>query len=189
MADPAPLTTPRLSLRQWCEADRAPFATLNADAAVMRHFPAPLARAESDALVDRERAHIAEHGWGLWAVELRASGIFAGFVGLCRAPDTLPCAPCIEIGWRLARASWGQGYATEAARAALAHGFETLELSEIVSFTAVSNTPSEAVMKRLGMRPDGRFEHPKLPLGHPLRAHLLYRLRREEFGAQGSDQA
>ena len=177
------LRTERLLLRQWREADRAPFAALNAGADVMRHFPAPLDRAASDALVDRERARIAERGWGLWAVEVVDDGQFIGFVGLADAPPSLPCAPAVEIGWRLARERWGHGYATEAARAALRCGFEELELPEIVSFTARTNAPSEAVMKRLGMRPGEPFEHPSVPEDSPLRPHVLYRLTRSEFEA------
>lgn len=115
---------------------------------------------------------------GFWAVEERASGAFIGCVGITVPRPDLPFSPCVEIGWRLARAYWGQGYALEAARGALGVGFERLALTEIVSFTAVSNLKSEAVMKRLGMTPDGVFEHPGLPLGHAQRLHKLYRLRK-----------
>ena len=177
------LRSDRLLLRQWREADRAPFAALNADAEVMRHFPAPLDRAASDALVDRERDRIATRGWGLWAVEALEGGRFVGFVGLAEAPAALPCAPAVEIGWRLARESWGHGYATEAARAVLHHGFAVLALPEIVSFTATTHAPSEAVMKRLGMHPGKPFEHPNVPEGSTLRPHLLYRLTRRDFEA------
>ncbi|SEA91180.1 GNAT family N-acetyltransferase [Variovorax sp. YR216] len=173
--------TERLRARRWRDGDREPFAALNADPRVMAFFPAPLSRAESDALVDRIEAGFDERGWDLWAMEERASGAFIGFVGLSVPRPDLPCSPCVEVGWRLARAFWGRGYATEAARGALRVGFERLALPEIVSFTAARNLPSEAVMKRLGMAADGTFEHPRIAVGHPLRLHTLYRLTREAW--------
>lgn len=185
--DPVILTpeTPRLRLRQWREADRAPFAALNADAEVMACFPAPLIRAASDALLDRCRELIDARGWGLWAVERKSVGDFIGFVGLHVPSADLPCSPCVEIGWRLARHAWGQGYATEAARAALDIAFVRLGLDEIVSFTAIGNTRSRAVMEQLGMAQDPcTFEHPGVAPGHPLREHCLYRLRRAGWHAR-----
>ncbi|MBO9512901.1 MAG: GNAT family N-acetyltransferase [Variovorax sp.] len=173
--------TERLRLRQWREADRTPFAALNADPAVMAFFLATLARADSDAMAERIAAAIDERGWGLWAAEERASGVFIGFVGLGVPRADLPFSPCVEIGWRLARAHWGKGYALEAARASLCIGFERLGLSEVVSFTAAANLRSEAVMQRLGMRAEGVFEHPALPEGHALRTHKLYRLGRASW--------
>lgn len=173
--------TPRLRLRQWREADRAPFAQLTADPDVMAFFPSVLTRAQSDAMADACQALIAEHGWGFWAVETRAERQFIGFVGLHAPAAELPCSPCVEIGWRLARAHWGLGYASEAARAALRVGFEALALPEIVAFTAVPNLRSQAVMVRLGMQPDGRFDHPALLPGHALREHRLYRLPRDAW--------
>jgi len=171
--------TPRLRLRQWREADRAPFAALNADPAVMEFFPAPLERAASDAMVDSFSAQIAERGWSNWAVEVRDSGAFIGFVGLTIPRRVLPCSPCVEIGWRLARAHWGQGYASEAAREVLAVGFDRIGLAEIVSLTALLNLRSRAVMERIGMtNANADFEHPAVPEGHPLRPHCLYRVRR-----------
>jgi RimJ/RimL family protein N-acetyltransferase len=176
----AELETPRLYLRQWRDSDLAPFARLNADAEVMEFFPSRLDRQASDAMAGRIRAKIAERGWGLWAVEARASGEFIGFVGLQPPAAKLPFSPCIEIGWRLARACWGKGYATEAARESLRFGFEELGLDEIVSFTALGNRRSRAVMERIGMveDPAGAFDHPSVPEGSPVRAHCLYRLRR-----------
>lgn len=177
--------TPRLRLRQWRAADHAPFAALNADPRVMAHFPAPLSREASDAVAQRCEALIAERGWGFWAVETKADGEFIGFVGLHVPIAELPFSPCVETGWRLATAHWGRGYATEAARAALRVGFETLGLDEIVAFTALSNRPSMAVMERLGMRRDAAtFEHPAVPEGHALRTHCLYRLGREDWQAR-----
>ncbi|MDM0051748.1 GNAT family N-acetyltransferase [Variovorax sp. J22R115] len=179
--------TERLHLRQWRSTDREPFAQLNADPRVMEFFPEPLSRAESDAVADRCAQGIEERGWGFWVVEERASETPIGFTGLSVPRPDLPCSPCVEIGWRLARAYWGRGYATEAARGALRVGFERLALSEIVAFTAVPNLPSEAVMKRLGMVADGTFEHPAIAVGHPLRPHKLYRLTREAWLAQGAE--
>jgi ribosomal-protein-alanine N-acetyltransferase len=164
-------------LRGWREADTAPFAALNADREVMEHFPAPLTRAESDALIERAQAGLDERGWGLWCLEV--DGACVGFVGLAVPRFEAHFTPCVEIGWRLARAAWGHGYATAAARLALAHGFDVVGLSEIVSFTATSNLRSQRVMQRLGMTHDPAedFDHPRLAEGHPLRRHVLYRLR------------
>ncbi len=166
------LRSPRLLLRRWRPADRAPFAALNADPEVMRYFPAPLSPAESDALVDRIEAAFEREGWGLWALEERATGAFLGFTGVARVGFEAHFTPAVEVGWRLARAAWGRGYATEAARTALEHA----ALDAVVSFTAVANARSRAVMERLGMTFAGEFEHPRLPAGHPLRRHVLYRL-------------
>lgn len=176
------LETSRLVMRQWCAADREPFARMGADAAVMRWFPSLLTRAESDALADRVSSLIAQRGWGFWAVETKAEHQFIGFVGLHRPADELPFAPCVEIGWRLSRSAWGHGYATEAALAALAFGFDRLALDEIVSFAVVGNQPSIAVMQRLGMIEDpATFMHPGLPKDSPLREHSLYRIGRQKF--------
>jgi RimJ/RimL family protein N-acetyltransferase len=177
MTDLIELDTERLRLRQWREEDREPFATLNADLRVMEFFPAPLDRVTSDGMLDRCKSLISERGWGLWAVELKATREFIGYVGLHVPVPELPCSPCVEIGWRLAAPYWGYGYATEAAVAALEVGFDRLHLSEIVSFTTLSNTRSRRVMERLGMQFTGElFEHPALPINHPLRLHCLYRL-------------
>jgi RimJ/RimL family protein N-acetyltransferase len=180
------LRTERLLLRGWCEADLAPFAALNADPQVMAFFPATLSRAESDAMAGRIRAHFAEHGFGLWAVEIPGACPFAGFVGLSVASFPAPFTPCVEVGWRLTHHHWRRGYATEAARAALAFGFERAGLDEVVSFTAEGNAASRRVMERLGMRrdPSGDFDHPSVPEGHRLRRHVLYRLCRRVFEAQ-----
>lgn len=185
MTSVATLATERLRLRAWTEDDLAPFAALNADPRVMAHFPKCLDRAESDAMVARIHAHLARHGFGWWAVEVPAVARFIGFVGLSVPSFQAPFTPCVEIGWRLAAEHWGRGYATEAARAALAFGFNDVGLEEIVSFTAPANLPSRAVMERLGMtrNPADDFEHPNLPSGHALRRHVLYRLRRSDWKA------
>jgi len=172
--------TSRLVIRHWRPTDRPALAALNADAEVMRHFPARLTHAESDAFYDRLQAGVAQHGYAFPAVALKADGALIGLVGLARATFEAPFTPATEIGWRLARAYWGQGYASEAARAALAYGFDRLGLPEIVSFTAVPNQASQAVMARIGMTRDAAedFDHPSLAPGHPLRRHVLYRIRR-----------
>lgn len=171
--------TPRLRLRQWRESDREPFAAMNADPVVMAYFSSPQSRAASDASIDAWQSQFASQGWSNWAVEVLALGQFIGFVGLSIPRRTLPFSPCVEVGWRLAREHWGKGYATEGARAALRIGFERLALSEIVSFTAIGNLRSRAVMERIGMSNTGQdFEHPGIPEGHALRLHCLYRITR-----------
>lgn len=167
----------RLWLRRWRDEDLAPFAALNADPEVMEYFPAALSRADSDAGAARIRAAMEELGFGLWAVEVKGGEPFIGFVGLSVPGFEAPFTPCVEIGWRLARSTWGRGYATEAARAALLAGFERFSLNEIVSFTSVGNRRSRAVMERIGMREEGEFEHPRIAEGHPMRRHVLYRAR------------
>ncbi|MFC5499792.1 GNAT family N-acetyltransferase [Caenimonas terrae] len=186
---PGLLTGRRVRLHPWTEADHAPFAALNADPVAMEFFPAPLTRAQSDALTVRINKAITQRGWGLWAAErLPADGrpaLFMGFIGLGIPAADLPFQPCVEIGWRLARPFWGQGLATEGARLALRVGFEALALDDIVSFTTLRNTRSRAVMERLGMQesPAERFDHPSLPAGNPQRPHCLYRLPRARWSA------
>lgn len=169
--------TPRLTVRHWAAGDRDALARLNADPEVMRHFPARLSRAESDAFYARLQAARAQHGYAFPVVELKSTGVMIGFVGLSRATFPAPFTPATEIGWRLFPEYWGQGYASEAGEAALKYGFEQLGLDEIVSFTAIPNTPSQAVMRRIGMtrNADEDFDHPALTAGHPLRRHVLYR--------------
>ena len=184
---PAPVepVTPRLRLRQWRDADRAPFAAMNADPAVMRWFAGPLSAEDSGRSIDAWQQAFAERGWANWAVELQASDQFIGFVGLSIPRRMFAFSPCVEIGWRLARAHWGQGHATEAARAALQVGFGLLQLDQIVSFTSLVNAPSRAVMQRIGMADSGEdFDHPALPDGSPLRRHALYRLTQAQWQAQ-----
>lgn len=148
---------------------------MGADGRVMEFMPALLSADEADALAARLAATVAERGWGLWALEVPGVAPFGGFVGLKDAPDALPFAPCVEVAWRLDPVLWGRGYATEAARLALRHGFDVLGLPEIVSFTATVNLRSQAVMRRLDMEARGEFDHPVLPEGHRLRRHVLYR--------------
>jgi len=177
------LGTERLILRPWRDSDLAPFAALNGDPEVMAHFPKPLTAAESDAMAGRIQATLAERGFGWWAAEVPGVASFIGFIGLS-VPDfgahfLPPGRRVVEVGWRLARPYWSCGYATEGAREALRFGFEELGLPEIVAFTTTTNARSQAVMRRLGMTrdPADDFDHPKLPPGHRLQRHVLYRLR------------
>ena len=171
------LETPRLRMRQWRESERVPFAALNADPAVMEFFASPPSPAASDASIDAWQAQLTAQGWSNWAVELRESGEFIGFTGLSVPRRTFSFSPCVEVGWRLARKFWGKGFATEAARTALQVAFERLALPEVVSFTAVGNLRSRAVMERIGMHNTNQdFEHPGIIEGHPLRLHCLYRI-------------
>lgn len=185
MADGPELRTRRLLLRRWRATDREPFAAVNADRDVMEHFPTLLTREQSDAMIDRIEATFDKHGYGLWAMEVSATGTFIGFTGLTPVPFKAHFTPAVEIGWRLARQAWGLGYATEAARAAARFGFEARggpALAEIVSMTTPANTRSQAVMSRLGMTrdPADDFVHPRL-VGHPLEQHVLYRITAEQW--------
>lgn len=174
------LHTQRLLLREWRDADRAPFAAMSADAEVMR-FLMPIA--DSDAWIDRQRQHQADDGICFWPVALARSGAFIGSVGLVHVPYQTHYTPAVEVGWRLARGFWGQGYATEAAEAALCFGFVRLGLREIVANTAVDNAASQRVMLRLGMArdPADDFDHPRVPQGHALRRQVLYRLATDHW--------
>lgn len=178
------LRTDRLTLRAWRDTDRDPFAAMNADPDVMEHFPAPLSRTESDTMIDRAIAIWAEGGPCWWALET-LEGEFIGFVGLYRPTFEAHFTPCTEIGWRLAKHAWGQGYATEAATAALSWGFHTLKLAEIVSFTVPQNHRSRRVMVNLGMRhdPDDDWDHPRLMECPRMKRHVLYRLRAIDWAA------
>ncbi len=175
-----PIRTERLVLRRWRGEDRAPFAAMNADPRVVEHLPGPMTREQSDALVDRIEANFAGRGFDVFAVEVAETREFAGYTGLTVPRFDAAFTPCVEIGWRLAPRHWGRGYATEAARASLAFGFEVLGLAEIVSFTVPANVRSRRVMERIGMTHDPRsdFDHPLLPEGHRLRRHVLYRIAR-----------
>ncbi|WP_338873884.1 GNAT family N-acetyltransferase [Spirosoma sp. SC4-14] len=182
---PQRIHTPRLVLRPWQPADAEPFAAMNANPEVMKHFPARLSRLESDAMIERMVYHMDVNGWGLWSIEAPNIAPFIGFCGLWTVSFEAPFTPAVEIGWRLARPYWGKGYAFEAAQAAMNFGFETLGLDEIVSFTIPANIRSWHLMERLGMthNPADDFEHPRLPEGHPMRWHVLYRKTHEQHTA------
>jgi ribosomal-protein-alanine N-acetyltransferase len=173
------IETARLRLRDWRDQDREPLYRITSDPHVMEYFPAPLSREESGTLIDRIEAHQLQHGFTFFAAELRHTAQFIGFIGMVYTPFEAPFTPCVEIGWRLAAESWGQGLATEGARAVLRFGFDELKLPEIVALTVPANRRSRRVMEKLGMTydPTDDFEHPGLPPGHPLRPHVLYRVR------------
>lgn len=177
------LHSERLILRPWRDSDRDAFARMNADPQVMAHFPACLSRTESDAMIERIETHFRQHGFGLWVLERPGEVPFLGFTGLLHVAFDAPFTPAVEIGWRLAREFWGCGYALEAARRVLQYAFETLRLDEVVAFTVPANDRSWRLMQRLGMRrdADGDFDHPRLPPGHPLRQHILYRIDAAAF--------
>ena len=176
--------TERLLMRRWRDGDRPAFAAMNADPAVMEYFPSTRDRRESDAVVDRIEAHFDARGFGLWAVEIPGLVPFIGFVGLWTPSFEAHFTPAVEVGWRLAREHWGRGYATEAAEAAVAVGFDALGLEEIVAFTVPANFRSRRVMEHLGMTHDAAddFDHPGITEGHALRRHVLYRLGRPDSG-------
>ena len=181
------IRTERLVLRRWTDQDRQPFAKLNADPAVMEHMQGTMTRERSDAFIDRIESWWADHGWGLWAVEVADAAPFIGYVGLWPA-DYVANRPMVEVGWRLAREHWSHGYATEAAREALRFGFEEVDLGEIVSFTVPQNERSRRVMERIGLvrDPAGDFDHPRVdPVAYPhLVPHVFYRLGRDEWRAR-----
>jgi RimJ/RimL family protein N-acetyltransferase len=171
------LETTRLILRQWKKSDYIPFAEMSADPEVMRFFPEVLTRAKSDQLALDIETLIDNKGWGLWAVELKETTEFTGFVGLHYQNQDIPEAPFIEIGWRLSSTYWGVGYAQEAANAALKFAFEVLNETAVYAFTTLENAPSRKVMSKLGMvNSNTDFNHPKLAKGHPLERHCLYKI-------------
>jgi RimJ/RimL family protein N-acetyltransferase len=180
------IRTERLLMRRWTESDLEPFAALNADPVTMQFFPAPLDRPASDALVGRIESWFDQLGYGLWALEAVATGAFIGFTGLNPVLGDLPGAGGVEVGWRLARHAWHHGYATEAGTAALAVAFDGVGLTEIWSMTPVANKPSQAVMQRLGLTEMARFDHPRIPTGHPMRPCVAYHLARADWSRPGT---
>ncbi len=177
------IKTKRLLLRPWREEDFTAFAQLNGDVKVMEYFPSTLSRQESDDLGKRLSSKLEEQGWGLWAVSIPDIADFIGFIGLNKVPFTAPFTPAVEVGWRLAHKFWGQGYATEGALASLKYGFETLDLEEIVSFTATANMRSRNVMEKIGMHRSSQddFDHPRIAPENNLRRHVLYRIHSKEW--------
>ncbi|MES2958444.1 MAG: GNAT family N-acetyltransferase [Pseudomonadota bacterium] len=177
-AAPLELHTRRCILRQWKDADLAPWVAMNADSEVRRYFPNVASEEQALAEAQRCRDLMAQRGWGMWALEVPGTLPFAGFVGLNVPHYDAPFVPAVEIGWRLPRAAWGQGLATESALAALRFAFTRLAAREVVAITVPGNAPSRRVMERLGMLRDegGDFDHPRIDAGHPLRRHVLYRV-------------
>jgi ribosomal-protein-alanine N-acetyltransferase len=184
MKDPT-LFTDRLVLRRWTEDDRAPLAVITRDAEVMRYRFAPLSRPETDRLIDENEESFERNGFGLWAVERRSDHRLLGYVGFGRSDFDAPFCPAVDVGWTLARAAWGHGYATEAATVALNYAFDTLELDEVVAHTTEKNDRSRAVMRRLGMThaTDDDFDGPWYDEGHPYRRFVLYRLLASDWRA------
>ncbi len=176
------LETERLILRQWKDNDYPNFAEMNSDPEVMKYYPSLMNKYESNEMANKIRSLISKRGWGFWAVEEKESNKFIGFAGLHEPISELPFSPCVEIGWRLGRECWGKGYATEAAKASLNYAFELLELGKVYSFSTVGNKRSRAVMERLGMvNTYKNFQHPTVPVGSPLREHVLYELTKERW--------
>lgn len=175
------IETARLRLRQWRAEDNEAFAAMSINPQVMQYFPNLLTRADSDALIERMKSIIDTQGWGFWAVELKHNQQFIGFTGLHDQPTQFSFSPCVEIGWRLDQAYWGQGYAPEAAQAALAFAFEQLKLDKVVAFTTVDNAKSQRVMHKLNMNKVGEFQHPALAKDHPLSWHVLYEILAKDF--------
>lgn len=175
----------RVLLRDWRDDDLPAWVAMNADPAVRRHFPGVLDEAAALGEASRIRAHAEREGFTFWALEIPGVTDFAGCVGLIRTGFDAHFTPCVEIGWRLAQAHWGKGYASEAARLALVYGFDPLQRDEIVALTVPANLPSQAVMQRIGMQrdPADDFDHPRLAAGHPLQRHLLYRIKRQDWRA------
>jgi RimJ/RimL family protein N-acetyltransferase len=180
------LLTQRLSLRAWRDSDRQPFAEMSEDADVMEHLRPLATREACNAWIDFQINHQSSHGFCLWALESRASGTFMGAVGLLHIGFVARFTPAVEVGWRLARPFWGQGFALEAARAALRFGFEGIHLMEIVAHASVRNGRSRRVMARLGMSHDCAedFDHPRIPDSEPRRRQVLYRLTRDAWLSQ-----
>jgi len=185
------LQTERLVLRRWHEDDRDAFAALNADPLVMEHFPEPLTRERSDLMLDAIDTALEENGFGIWAVEELRSGALIGFAGLAKVSFLANFTPAVEVGWRLTPSAWGQGFATEAATAALDYGFTTIRLAEVVSFTTTTNRRSIAVMERLAMTHDPAedFNHPQIAGSNPLSRHVLYRISAERWRGAGGRAA
>lgn len=186
------LETERLYLRQWQPSDLAIFANMNADPEVMQYFPKLLSATVSDVIANKCQQLITDNGWGFWAVSIKQSHTFIGFVGLNETHADMPCAPCVEIAWRLRKEFWGQGYATEAAHASLKFGFETLALADIVAFTSTINQRSQQLMARIGMtNTQDNFYHPALSCTHRLAEQVLYKINREQWlketGKTGTD--
>lgn len=174
------IETERLILRDWQDSDQAPFARMNGDPLVMEFLPRHMDEKASNKLVKRFQDHFKKYGYGLFAVEIKESGEFAGFVGLHNVEFEAPFTPAVEIAWRLDYEYWGKGYGSEAAKAVLNYAFKTLKLKEVVAFTVHDNTRTIHVMEKIGMKrdPKGDFDYPALKKGHPLGRFVLYRMKK-----------
>jgi len=174
------IETPRLILRDWRESDYESYISLNADAEVMEYFTSVRTPEQTLAQIGRFTSHLEKYGFGFWAMERKDNWQFIGFTGLTHAPFDEWFTPCIEIGWRISKANWGMGFATEAAKACLDYGFDILKFNDIYSFTSVHNKRSEQVMIKTGMQKAGEFDHPDIEKGHPLERHVLYKISRQK---------
>lgn len=172
------IETDRLYLRQWAEKDKQEYARLNANPEVMEFFPSVLTAVQSHEQLERLSNDIRRRGYGFFALERKSDGAFLGFTGISHPGFEAPFTPCIEIGWRIDKPYWGNGYATEAAIASLAYAFEWIGVKEVVSSTSIHNQRSEKVMKKIGMKKENEFNHPLLPDGHSLQKHVLYKIAR-----------
>ncbi len=177
--------TDRLAMRKWKVRDSMVFAEMNRDPEVMRYLPAILDRHESDAFARRIEDHIEEKGWGLWAVEIRSLGEFIGYIGFNYACFKSFFTPCIEIGWRLHRDYWGNGFATEGAEGCLKFGFGSLGFLDVYSFTSHANLASERIMQKTGMKKLTDFLHPNIDKANKLCRHVLYRITLDEYLKRG----
>ncbi|MGD9738727.1 MAG: GNAT family N-acetyltransferase [Bauldia sp.] len=178
-----PILTERLILRDWRPEDRPAFAAMNADPRVMHFLRGPMSAADADSMIDRFTAEIVREGLGIFAVEEAVSGRLVGMIGLHRIRPSIPIAPAVEVAWRLAADTWGQGYASEGARACLAFGFDEIGLPEIVAYATAPHAASRRVMEKIGLRRSAAddFDHPELPMDDPFRRHVVYRLRAEDW--------
>ena len=185
-SSPVEIRTPRTLLRAWKESDREAWAAMNADDEVRKYFPKLLTRGESDVEFDRINNSIKQRGWGMWALEIPGTHPFAGFVGLNPPAYDAVWQPAVEIGWRLAQDAWHNGYATEAAQAAMQFAFEHLQLPQVLALSVTTNTPSHKVMDRLGMtRWHGmEFDHPRVPTDWPLKNHIVHRIDQDAWNAR-----
>ncbi len=183
------LETERIIMREWLPSDQAPFSRMNADPLIMEYFPRVLDEAATAKLIDRFQDHFAKHGFGMYALENKETKEFMGFAGLGHVRDIFPFGPAVEMAWRLEYEYWGKGFATEAAHAILNLAFNELNLKEVVAFSVYDNSRAIHMMEKLGMKHDkkGDFDYPKLPKGHPLGCHVLYRLKSEDY--KGREQA
>lgn len=171
----------RLGFRMWEESDKDLLYNMNANKEVMRYFPKTLDYKETDSFLDRIQGHFKQNGYGLWAVEIKDTKEFIGFIGFLITTFEAEFTPCVEIGWRLDNKYWNKGYATEGAKACLEYGFNELNLDAVYSFTAKINKPSENVMKRIGLKKVGEFKHPKVEENSPLKSHVLYKIEKTKY--------
>ena len=179
----AQLQTNRLILRQWRDSDIPTFIEMGQDPRVMEFFPTLWSEEKSRDCAAYFREHFTENHFGFFAVELKETQQFIGFVGIAKVGFDSHFTPAVEIGWRLASQHFGKGYATEAAREVLRFAFADLGLDEIVAFTVPANIPSRHVMEKIGMSHDEKddFAHPKLSPDHRFAQHVLYRIKRLDF--------